>query len=314
MNLIFFGTPEFAAHMLKAIFKSKHKILAVVTTPDKPAGRGKKIQESAVKIAASELDLKILQPSNLKDAVFLESINNLNPDIQVVVAFRMMPKVLWSIPPKGTFNLHASLLPQYRGAAPIQWAIIRGERKTGLTTFFIDEEIDTGKIAFQSEVEILGSDELPDLYNRLQLAGPELILKTLDGAESNSLELKVQSEDSIKTLKLAPKLTKENTKIDWHEPAHAIYNKIRGLNPITGAWSDLNLHGEIVQVKIFRVKIGENCQGNPGMIIILDKNKVQITTKDKWLYLEEMQFPTKKRMQIQEILSGNLLSEACFFM
>ena len=251
LRIIFMGTPEFAVLALKELLKAKYNIVGVITAPDKPAGRGRKIRESAVKSFAKQQGLNILQPPNLKDKYFLLQLKELNADLQIVVAFRMLPELVWNMPKIGTFNLHASLLPQYRGAAPINWAIINGETKTGVTTFFINEKIDTGSILLQKQIEISDIMDVGDLHDELMVLGSKLIVKTVELLISDNYKLKPQPSDDTK---IAPKLNRENCKIDWTDSLHNIYNKIRGLSPYPGAWTLLSNNNETIDVKIYKSK------------------------------------------------------------
>ena len=237
LRIVFMGTPEFAVHCLEEILKAGFNVVGVITAPDKPAGRGRKLQESAVKQFAVENNLKVLQPINLKAEGFLKDLRQLQANVQVVVAFRMLPKVVWSMPDKGTFNLHASLLPQYRGAAPINWAIMNGEKKTGVSTFFLDEKIDTGEMILQHQVEITPEETVGELHDKLMHSGAKVIIDTLKLIEEENVKTTPQIESS--ELKEAPKLTRENTKIDWDKNIEEIYNHIRGLIPYPAAWCSL---------------------------------------------------------------------------
>ncbi|HLU81570.1 MAG TPA: methionyl-tRNA formyltransferase, partial [Flavobacteriaceae bacterium] len=258
LQIVYMGTPEFAVAGLKKSIEAGHQIVAVVTAPDRPAGRGKKIKSSAVKDFALQNNLPVLQPPNLKSPDFVEELKKRSPDVIVVVAFRMLPKVVWEIPKYGTFNLHASLLPQYRGAAPINWAIINGETKTGVSTFFIDENIDTGEIILQKEIEIGFRESAGELHDKLMEAGADLIVETLSQIAENTIQPQKQKENE--DLKPAPKLTPENTKIDFQKPLPAIYNQIRGLSPYPVAWAWLQHGEEEVRCKIYRAEMeeGEN--------------------------------------------------------
>ena len=232
IRIVFMGTPEFAVNILDGLLHHNYNIVGVLTAPDRPAGRGQKINESAVKVFSKSKGLKVLQPGNLKDDTFLSDLKNLNANLQIVVAFRMLPKVVWQMPSLGTFNLHASLLPDYRGAAPINWAIINGETKTGLTTFFIDEKIDTGSIILQSNIDIEPSENAGMLHDKLMVLGSALVIKTIEQIEGGTVKTISQP---IKETKTAYKLNKNNCKIDWNSSIESIYNKVRGLNPYPAA-------------------------------------------------------------------------------
>jgi methionyl-tRNA formyltransferase len=241
MKIIFMGTPQFAVASLDALIKAGCDVVAVVTAPDKPAGRGQKLNESAVKQYAVANGIKVLQPEKLKDPEFLHELKSLHADLQVVVAFRMLPEVVWSMPPRGTINLHASLLPQYRGAAPINWVLINGEKESGVTTFFLKHEIDTGDILFTEKITLTGDETAGDLHDRLMHKGAGLLVKTVKGVESGRYNEHPQSAllDGVE-LKHAPKIFKEDCLIDWQQPAESIYNKIRGLSPYPTAYTFLN--------------------------------------------------------------------------
>ena len=250
LKVVFMGTPEFAVATLDAIVKADYEVVGVITAPDKPAGRGRKLNESAVKKYAVENGLHLMQPSNLKNEEFLKELKSLQADVQVVVAFRMLPKVVWEMPKYGTFNLHASLLPNYRGAAPINWAIINGETKTGVTTFFIDEKIDTGNIILREETTI-GEDEIvASLHDRLMNIGSKLVVKTLDLISTGNVKTVPQPEEDLKP---APKIFTDTCKIDWNDSLENIYNLIRGLNPYPAAWTTLYNNEQEVKVKIYDV-------------------------------------------------------------
>ena len=296
------GTPEFAVFTLKEIIKAGFNVVGVVTAPDKPSGRGRKLQESAVKQYAAEQGLPVLQPVNLKSPDFIEEIKTLNPNIQVVVAFRMLPKVLWQFPEYGTFNLHASLLPQYRGAAPINWAIINGEKVTGVSTFFIDEKIDTGAMILQREVEIKKDENVGELHDKLMQTGADLVVETLELIQNE--EVNPRKQNSEKALKEAPKLTKENTRIDWKAPIDEIYNFIRGLNPYPAAWTKLKNGPEQLQMKIYQAEISkENHKFSVGELLLVEK-QLKVAVKDGFLILKEIQLPGKRKMLTKELLNG----------
>src|SRR5690606_32785528 len=238
LRIVYMGTPEFAVPSLQLLVKHGWNVVAVVTAPDKPQGRGRKLMGSPVKQAAEELGIPVLQPINLKSPDFVEELRSYQADVQVVVAFRMLPEVVWNMPPMGTFNLHASLLPDYRGAAPINWAIINGEKITGVTTFFLKHEIDTGNIIFQEEEPILPQDNVGSLYERLMDRGSKLVLKTIEAIAQNAVEMRPQDESKAKHP--APKLYKEMGEINWNQPAESIHNLVRGLSPYPAAWTYIN--------------------------------------------------------------------------
>jgi methionyl-tRNA formyltransferase len=302
MRIVFMGTPQFAVVSLDALIKAGCNIVAVVTAPDKPAGRGQKISESAVKQYAVMNGIKVLQPEKLKNSEFLEELKALKADLQVVVAFRMLPEVVWNMPPKGTINLHASLLPQYRGAAPINWVLINGEDESGVTTFFLKHDIDTGDILFTEKVTLSGHETAGELHDWLMYKGAGLLAKTVKGVESGRYNEHPQSQllPGVE-LKHAPKIFKEDCLIDWNQPARTIYNKIRGLSPIPTAYTMLN--GKIL--KIFRATYeveGHDIQ--PGNFITDHKTYLKFAAKDGFISLTEVQLEGKKQLGIQEFLRG----------
>jgi len=302
LRILFMGTPEFSVPMLDAIYQSQHHLLAVVTAPDKPAGRGRKLKKSAVKEYAEKQNIQVLQPTNLKSDEFFEQLKTLNPNLIVVVAFRMLPKQVWQFPKYGTFNLHASLLPNYRGAAPINWAIINGETETGLTTFFIDENIDTGHIIDKTAIPILKTDNVKDVYEKMLHKGVELVLKTLNNIVRNSVELKSQSKSG--SLKAAPKLNKENTRIDWSKKAEEVFNFIRGLSPFPLAWTILKNGNEQLNCKISKVSIlKENHNLSQANIILKDK-QIYVAVKDGYVKIEYLKLSGKRLMKTEDLLNG----------
>lgn len=302
LRIIFMGTPEFAVSTLKEIIKAGFNVVGVVTAPDKPSGRGRKLQESAVKQYAEAQGLPVLQPANLKSPDFIEKLKALNPTIQVVVAFRMLPKVVWQLPEYGTFNLHASLLPQYRGAAPINWAIINGETVTGVSTFFIDEKIDTGAMILQREVEIKADENVGELHDRLMETGADLVVETLELIQNE--EVIPRKQNSKTALKEAPKLTKENTRIDWNAPIIEIFNFIRGLNPYPAAWTKLKNGSEQVQMKIYQAEISREPHNFIVGELILVEKQLKVAIKEGFLILKEIQLPGKRKMLTKELLNG----------
>ena len=302
MKIVFFGTPDFAVASLEAINQSNHEIVGVVTSVDKPSGRGKKLQSSSVKKYAEEHNLLLHQPENLKDESFISSLSQLEADLFVVVAFRMMPKIVWSMPKMGTFNLHASLLPQYRGAAPINWAIINGESYTGVTTFLIDEKIDTGNILMYEKAEINPNDNAGILHDKLMLLGKDLVLKTIDNLQNNSLEPTKQITDGIE-LKLAPKLTKANTKIDWNESGNVIVNKIKGLSPYPSSWCKIQLAEKTLNFKLFDASLSD-LKIPAGHMIIKGKN-CYVGTNSNAIKLLEVQVEGKKRTSSIDFINGH---------
>ena len=302
MKIVFFGTPDFAVASLEAINQSNHEIVGVVTSVDKPGGRGKKLQSSSVKKYAEEHNLLLLQPENLKDESFISSLSQLEADLFVVVAFRMMPRIVWSMPKMGTFNLHASLLPQYRGAAPINWAIINGESYTGVTTFLIDDKIDTGNILMYEKTEINPIDNAGTLHDKLMLLGKDLVLKTIYNLQNNSLEPTKQVTDGIE-LKLAPKLTKANTKIDWNESGNVIVNKIKGLSPHPSSWCKIQFAEKTLNFKLFDASLSD-LKIPAGHMIIKGKN-CYVGTNSNAIKLLEVQVEGKKRTSSIDFINGH---------
>ena len=307
LRIVFMGTPEFAVGTLKLLVENHYQIAGVITAPDRPAGRGQKLHQSDIKKYALSQNLRLLQPTNLKDDDFLKELKSLNANVQIVVAFRMLPEVVWSMPEYGTFNLHASLLPDYRGAAPIHWAIINGEQKTGVTTFFIDEKIDTGAIILQKEVSIKEDETVGTLHDALQHIGSELVVETLKLIASGTVTPQVQPKlDQPKT---AYKLNKDNCQIDWNESLDAIYNKIRGLNPFPAAWTNLKTNDETLMVKLFGVDKEEILHSDSVGTIIATKNELKVSVQGGYLIIKEMQLPGKRKMDIRSLLNGFNFSE-----
>ncbi|MEO0572959.1 MAG: methionyl-tRNA formyltransferase [Bacteroidota bacterium] len=309
LRIVFMGTPEFAVAGLHNLVISGYAIVGVVTAPDKPAGRGRKIHESAVKKYAVEHNLNLLQPTNLKSTSFVEELETLQPNLQIVVAFRMLPKVVWQLPEFGTFNLHASLLPQYRGAAPINWALINGEKTTGATTFFIDEKIDTGAIILQNEMTINPEDHAGSLHDKLMDLGAKLILETVAHIENGTVTTYKQTDPAV--IKAAPKIFKHDCKVDWSLPGNSIFNFVRGLSPYPTAWTTLRNGPKDITIKIFEVAFEQaRHQMDIGTV---QKSKVGVTIAvgDGFIRLLTVQFPGKRKMAIKELLNGlNLEEEA----
>ncbi len=302
LRIVFMGTPDFAVGILDTIYQHNYDIAAVITAPDKPAGRGQKIKYSAVKEYALEKGLNLLQPTNLKDPQFLDELKSLNANLQVVVAFRMLPEAVWKMPELGTFNLHASLLPEYRGAAPINWAVINGEKTTGVTTFFIDEKIDTGAMILKEETKIEDNETAGELHDRLMALGQDAVLKTLTLIESGNAKTTIQpTGDEIKT---AYKLNKDNCKIDWTKSGKEIHNLIRGLSPYPAAWCFINDKEQEWNVKIYESVFIEDDHTNDAGTIIADKKEIKVAVKDGYINLKALQFPGKKRMTAAELLNG----------
>ena len=301
MKIVFMGTPDFATGVLRAILQSSHRVVGVITAPDKPSGRGRKLNSSSVKTFAISQGLPILQPKNLKDPEFLGELKALGADIQVVVAFRMLPKQVWQMPKKGTFNLHASLLPDYRGAAPINWAIINGETKSGVTTFFIDDKIDTGAVIDQTIMDIAPDENLGELHDRMMTAGAALVNKTLDAIENESYTLKEQDTDNPK---MAPKLNPENCKIDWNQNGAKIFNLIRGLNPYPAAWTSIQSGDSEIKAKIYRVSFQTLSHQKAVGTIEQTKKELFVYCLDGKIKIETIKIAGKKIMDTQSLLNG----------
>lgn len=307
LRIVFMGTPEFAVSILDHLIQKDYQVIATVTAPDKPAGRGRKLHSSALKRYAVKNQLPVLQPKNLKDDKFQAELRRLNPDIAVVVAFRMLPKKVWALPKQGAFNLHASLLPDYRGAAPINWSIINGETHTGVTTFFLDENIDTGKIIKQQKVAIDMEDNAGDLHDKLMVQGAELVENTLDLIAKE--EVQPISQAVVREPKEAPKLTKTNTQIDWYQELNTIYNLIRGLNPYPAAWTTLLNGQKTLRCKIYETERKPTAHHHPVGKLIKTKENLQVAVKNGFLIILKMQLEGKKKMPVKELLNGLNLKE-----
>src|SRR6185369_3416416 len=296
LRIIFMGTPEFAVPSLEILTENKFNVVAVITAPDKPQGRGQKLTASPVKECALKYNIPVLQPTNLKSPDFIEELASYKANLQVVVAFRMLPETVWSMPSIGTFNLHASLLPQYRGAAPINWAIINGEKETGATTFFLKHEIDTGSIIFQEKEKIDDNDDAGKLYERLMHKGAALVLKTVKAIAGGNYPSLPQTEAETKH---APKIFKETCEVNWNRPSESIRNFVRGLSPYPAAWTTLN--GKVF--KVFRVQstvYSPQSTVNPGEIETDNKTYLKIKTQDGWISILEFQPEGKKKMSVEE--------------
>lgn len=306
LRIIFMGTPDFAVASLDILVKNGYNIVGVITAPDKPAGRGRLIQESAVKKYAINNGLKVFQPINLKDQHFLEELRGLKADLQVVVAFRMLPEIVWNMPPFGTLNLHASLLPQYRGAAPINWAIINGEKQTGVTTFFLQHEIDTGDIIFQDKVDIDEDETAGQLHDRLMDIGARLLLKTVNAIKEDDFPKTKQTEIAREgEIKHAPKIFKDDCRIDWNQDIEIIYNKIRGLSPYPCAYTELlTKDDKLIQLKIFFSSKILSDSLSTGDISSDGKTYFKIAGKNGFINLTELQLAGKNRMNVVEFLRG----------
>lgn len=307
LRLVFMGTPEFATGILDTIYNEGYDIAGVITAPDKPAGRGQKIKYSAVKEYALEKGLTLLQPTNLKDQSFLDDLKGLNANLQVVVAFRMLPEAVWRMPKLGTFNLHASLLPDYRGAAPINWAVINGETKTGVTTFFIDDKIDTGAMILKAETEIGEDETAGELHDRLMELGQGTVIKTLQLIESGNIATTIQPQEG--DLKTAYKLNRENCKIDWNAPGRAIYNLIRGLSPYPAAWSFIKDNGHEWNVKFYEAKFIPGTHNYTTGTVLTGKKDIKIVVEGGYIEVNSLQFPGKKKMTAAELLNGLQFTE-----
>lgn len=301
MRIVFMGTPEFAVASLDALIKSGANIVGVVTAPDKPAGRGQKLNESAVKQYAVAHRIPVLQPEKLKDPAFIEDLRALNADLQVVVAFRMLPEVVWGMPEKGTINLHASLLPQYRGAAPINWVVINGEKESGVTTFMLKHEIDTGNVLFTEKVTLTGKETAGDLHDRLMAKGAGLLVKTVKAIESGRYQQHPQDSFENVEVKHAPKLFKEDCNIDFNQPVDMVYNRIRGLSPYPTAFTTLNDK----TLKIFRAEKEHSEPGiQPGGYLSDGKTHLKFACQDGFISVTDIQLEGKKRLNIEEFLRG----------
>ena len=307
LRIVFMGTPEFAVGILDTIIKNNYNVVGVITAADKPAGRGQKIKYSAVKEYALANNLTLLQPTNLKDEGFLDELKALNANLQIVVAFRMLPEVVWRMPELGTFNLHASLLPNYRGAAPINWAIINGDTKTGVTTFFIDNKIDTGAMILSSETDITPIENAGHLHDRLMQLGSGTVLETLALIEKGNVTTIIQKENP--EIKTAYKLNKENCKIDWTKSAKEIYNLIRGLSPYPSAWCFFQDKNEEWNVKIHEAKMTLEEHTIKVGSLICSKKEMKIAVKDGFIEVISIQFPGKKKMNVVELLNGMAFSD-----
>ena len=300
MRIVFMGTPPFAVASLAALVDAGYNIVGVVTAPDKPSGRGMKMNESAVKKYAIEKGLHVLQPPKLKAPEFIEALKQLNADLQIVVAFRMLPEIVWNMPPLGTVNVHGSLLPQYRGAAPINWAVINGEKETGVTTFKLKHEIDTGNILLQEKMPINETDTVGEVHDKMQEMGAQLLVKTVDGLVAGALHEKEQPASGA-ALKHAPKIFTETCVINWNRSVNEIYNQIRGLSPYPAAFTTLN--GKTL--KIFSgKKINDTANVSPGKYITDGKTYLRFACNDGWIAVTDIQLEGKKRMLIEDFLRG----------
>lgn len=313
LRIVYMGTPDFAVESLRQLVEGGYNVAGVITMPDKPAGRGHKIQYSPVKQYALGQNLPLLQPQNLKDESFIQSLRDWKADLQIVVAFRMLPEVVWNMPRLGTFNLHASLLPQYRGAAPINWAVINGDTETGITTFFLKHEIDTGEVIRQQRVPIADTDNVEVVYDKLMMLGGKLVVETVDDILNDRVKPMPQEEMAVAgELRPAPKIFKETCRIDWNRPVKKIYDFVRGLSPYPGAWTELiSPEGETVVLKIFESEKNVEKHGLiPGTIVTDGKKTIKIAVPDGFLFILSLQLPGKKRLKTDELLRGFRLTEA----
>ena len=306
LRIVFMGTPEFASTSLRRLVDEGYNIVAVVTTPDKPAGRGQKMHLSDVKLTALDLGLPLLQPEKLRDEEFLAALRALQPDLGIVIAFRMLPEVVWAMPRLGTFNLHASLLPEYRGAAPINWAIINGETRTGVTTFLLNHEIDKGAIIEQEAVDILAEDNIGMLYDKLMNIGSELVVRTVEKVASGGYATIEQMHIDEATLKPAPKIFKDDCKVDWSRSGRDIVNLVRGLAPYPAAWTPIYREGEECgSIKLFGVRFeADNKTGSVGEVVTDMRTYLGVRCQDGVIYLDDLQLAGKRRMAIKELLLG----------
>lgn len=322
LRIVFMGTPDFAVPSLDALVQGGYNVVGVITMPDKPAGRGHHLQPSPVKEYAVAHNIPVLQPEKLKDPDFIGALRELRADLQVVVAFRMLPEVVWGMPRCGTFNLHAALLPQYRGAAPLNWAVINGDTKTGATTFFLDKDIDTGRIILKDELPIGPDDTVGDVHDRLMVQGAALVARTVDlvlaadgditripTIDQEALIADLQAQAALEgrsfELRPAPKIFRETCEIDWNRPAWQIRDFVRGLSPYPAAWFNLSLSsGESVVAKVFRVTVGDPASDTPGTLDSDGRTCLRIAAADRWVQIEEIQLPGKKRMPVKALLNG----------
>lgn len=308
------GTPDFAVESLRQLVEGGYNVVGVITMPDKPAGRGHKIQYSPVKQYALEKQLPLLQPERLKDEEFLEALRAWKADLQIVVAFRMLPEVVWNMPRLGTFNLHASLLPQYRGAAPINWAVINGDTETGITTFFLKHEIDTGEVIQQVAVPIADTDNVEVVHDKLMMLGGKLVVETVEAILNDTVKTIPQEEMAVVgELRPAPKIFKDTCRINWNQPVKKVYDFIRGLSPYPAAWSELiTAEGETVVLKVFETeKVYEPHQLEVGTVLTDGKKYLKVAVPDGFVSLLSLQLPGKKRLKTDELLRGYRLADGC---
>lgn len=314
LRIVYMGTPEFAVESLRRLVEGGYNVVGVVTMPDKPIGRhGSVLQSSPVKQYAVEQDIKVLQPERLKDETFVEELRSLKADLQIVVAFRMLPEMVWNMPPLGTFNLHASLLPQYRGAAPINWAVINGETETGITTFFLKHEIDTGEVIQQVKVPIADTDDVGIVHDKLMRLGGDLVLETVDAILQGSIKTIPQEEMISGTeLRPAPKIFKQTCRIDWNATVKEVYDFVRGLSPYPAAWTELQVAGNNspLTMKVYRTeKISLPCSAPAGSIRTDGKTYFHIAAQGGYISVLSLQLSGKKRMEVEDFLRGFRLTE-----
>jgi methionyl-tRNA formyltransferase len=307
LRIVFMGTPDFAVGILDCILQNHYTVVGIITVADKPAGRGQKVKYSAVKEYALAQQLPLLQPTNLKDETFLAELAALQANLQVVVAFRMLPKVVWEMPQYGTFNLHASLLPNYRGAAPINWAIINGETETGVTSFFIDDKIDTGAMLLHAKTPIDAQESAGELHDRLMQIGAKTVIETLQLIEQGNPSTYIQEEQP--DLKTAYKLNKENCKIDWTQSGATIHNLIRGLSPYPAAWCNLLNNGQESIIKVYEAKFEQLAQQNAIGTIESNKKELKVAVADGYVQLTQIQLPGKNKMKVSDLLNGFTFAE-----
>ncbi len=310
LRIVFMGTPDFAVATLDALVAHAYEVVGVITAPDRPAGRGRKLQESAVKKYAVQKGLPLLQPSNLKNEDFLSALEALQANLQIVVAFRMLPRAVWQMPKYGTFNLHASLLPDYRGAAPINWAIMNGETETGVTTFFIDDKIDTGEIILQEKVAITADDTAGSLHDKLMMVGADLVLATVQQIETGIVTTQKQKEAA--PIKSAYKIFKASCEIDWKQPIHTIYNHIRGLSPYPAAWTTLKNGDNAIFLKIYEAAIVAEKHTLAVGSLLFDKTELKVAVDGGYIRLLEIQLPGKRKMKTAEVLNGLKLLKSAY--
>lgn len=312
LRIVYMGTPDFAVEALRCLVEGGYNVVGVITMPDKPAGRGHKIQFSPVKQYALEHNLPLLQPEKLKDGEFLDALRAWKADLQIVVAFRMLPEVVWNMPRLGTFNLHASLLPQYRGAAPINWAVINGDTETGITTFFLKHEIDTGEVIQQVRVPIADTDDVGIVHDKLMTLGGRLVVETVEAILNGAVKRVPQEEMAVAgELRPAPKIFKETCRIDWNQPVKCVYDFVRGLSPYPAAWTELvQPGGEMVVVKIFETEKVETPHSlAPGTLQTDGKTYIRVAAADGFVGIRALQLPGKKRLKTDELLRGFRLTE-----